>query len=77
MRSVYDHNYTIAFEAVTMWRIISVKSIKNVTRLFSELLYQSVTSLTADSARVIRIVVGRSEVRYLADYTVRKSFIFR
>ena len=41
----------------------TVKAIRNVTQLFSELLYLSVTSLAADSARVIRIVVGRSEVR--------------
>jgi len=49
-------------EFLSMCLVMWVKSIKNVTRLFSELLYQSVTSLTADSARVIRIVVGRSEI---------------
>ncbi|KAL5262024.1 hypothetical protein ACHWQZ_G007660 [Mnemiopsis leidyi] len=49
-------------ESLSMCLVMWVKSIKNVTRLFSELLYQSVTSLTADSARVIRIVVGRSEI---------------
>lgn len=49
-------------EIINTCLVMWVKSIKNVTRLFSELLYQSVTSLTADSARVVRIIVGRSEI---------------
>lgn len=49
-------------ELTSMFLVMWVKSIKNVAMLYSELLYQSVTSLTADTARVIRIVTGRSEI---------------
>lgn len=51
-----------ADELTSMFLVMWVKSIKNVAMLYSELLYQSVTSLTADTARVIRIVTGRSEI---------------
>lgn len=49
-------------DVLSMCIVMWVKAIRNVTQLFSELLYLSVTSLAADSARVIRIVVGRSEI---------------
>jgi len=45
-------------ESLAMW----IKSVKNGTQLLSELLYASVTALTADIPKVIRIVVGRSEI---------------
>lgn len=45
-------------ETLAMW----IKSVKNSTQLLSEILYASVTALTADIPKVIRIVVGRSEI---------------